>query len=793
MVMKLNKKATALFTAVIMLLSLLPLSGIAAAIGDVDGTTGISASDARLILRASVGLETLTEEQIKAADVDFDGKISAADARLVLRASVGLENLHVHEYTAQNITKQPTCTTAGVKTLTCSCGEAITQEIPATGHTPAAAVKENEKAASCSAAGGYDLVTYCSVCHAEISRERKVLAKTAHTVEIIPGTATCTEAGLSEGQKCSVCGKILIAQTEATALEHDIKPYTAPPTCTEEGYTINKCTREGCSYFTGDKTDIKAALGHNYIVTKETAATCTEAGVKHHECSRCHAVYDEITEEPIGHKKDNNWTVITAASCTQTGIRECTCLNCGEKIKEEIPATGHELTPRFVPGSCTVKNKTVRECKNCDFKSSTEFDYAHSLQIDETKSTRATCTKNGTIVKHCVLCNYETEPYTEYATGHNENTMKESKPATCTEDGWAKYGGTCTDCGEEIDETTIVMKATGHTTITNAYPTCTKGVSCTKCSELLTAPLGHDYSVKSNALGDTLGGFYCNRCGELHTNPLTVFNSLANAIKTNADFSTKNSVARISKSVMTTQYTKFDFGIYTSMIKDLYDSEMEKLVEYMPFYNNLYMRALQVPYQDYVSLLENKDIDSIKVEKVSGINTRELLSEIDDSFTVGSKTYDVSAYKNTNINRDVIKVTLDIKNETYAKNSALTNIPLEAGTKTSLSKIYELDIRNEQKEYGDDWQITDSETGDGYNISMLMTLERIDSDAQVIYYFDAETMAPIIALYNTDVVMDQGVNMNFEIGLLSLKGTIEPVIYTDYCTAYLFSEYYTAG
>ena len=34
-----------------------------------------------------------TPEQKKAADVDGDGEITAADARLILRASVGLEDL----------------------------------------------------------------------------------------------------------------------------------------------------------------------------------------------------------------------------------------------------------------------------------------------------------------------------------------------------------------------------------------------------------------------------------------------------------------------------------------------------------------------------------------------------------------------------------------------------------------------------------------------------------------------------------------------------------------------------
>ncbi len=62
--------------------------------GDADGDGKISASDARLALRASVGLEKYKEDSCyyKAANVESQDKMSASDARLILRASVGLED-----------------------------------------------------------------------------------------------------------------------------------------------------------------------------------------------------------------------------------------------------------------------------------------------------------------------------------------------------------------------------------------------------------------------------------------------------------------------------------------------------------------------------------------------------------------------------------------------------------------------------------------------------------------------------------------------------------------------------
>ena len=56
-------------------------------LGDVNFDGKITAADARLALRASAQLETLTSEQLIVADVDGSGKITASDARDILRYS----------------------------------------------------------------------------------------------------------------------------------------------------------------------------------------------------------------------------------------------------------------------------------------------------------------------------------------------------------------------------------------------------------------------------------------------------------------------------------------------------------------------------------------------------------------------------------------------------------------------------------------------------------------------------------------------------------------------------------
>ncbi|MBR5410212.1 MAG: BMP family ABC transporter substrate-binding protein [Clostridia bacterium] len=87
-----KKRIFALLLAALMCLSLTS-AALAALAGDIDGDGKVTASDARLALRAAVDLETLTAEQTKLADADRDDKITASDARLILRAAVGLEEL----------------------------------------------------------------------------------------------------------------------------------------------------------------------------------------------------------------------------------------------------------------------------------------------------------------------------------------------------------------------------------------------------------------------------------------------------------------------------------------------------------------------------------------------------------------------------------------------------------------------------------------------------------------------------------------------------------------------------
>ena len=123
-------------------------------------------------------------------------------------APISVKKICVHENTTVYDVKNPTCTEEGYTgdTYCDDCGELIAEGeyIPALGHTAAEAVKENEVAPTCTEAGSYDSVVYCTECGVELSRETVVVPATGHSYE--------------DGV-CTVCGDVLMVFTDVPADE----------------------------------------------------------------------------------------------------------------------------------------------------------------------------------------------------------------------------------------------------------------------------------------------------------------------------------------------------------------------------------------------------------------------------------------------------------------------------------------------------------------------------------------------------------------------------------------------
>ena len=112
-----------------------------------------------------------------------------------------------------------TCTVAGSydSVVYCSvCHVEISRDsisVPANGHKADSVAFENVVEATCTVAGSKDSVVYCSVCKAEVSRTKVVIPAHGHTVVVDSAVAaTATTDGLTEGSHCSVCGETIVAQ-----------------------------------------------------------------------------------------------------------------------------------------------------------------------------------------------------------------------------------------------------------------------------------------------------------------------------------------------------------------------------------------------------------------------------------------------------------------------------------------------------------------------------------------------------------------------------------------------------
>ncbi len=207
------------------------------------------------------------------------------------------------------------------------------------------------KAATCTEKGLTDGVK-CSFCGKIIKAQEEIPALGHKEVKIEGKAATCTEAGLTDGVKCSVCGEVIKAQEKIPALGHkEVKIEGKAATCTEKGLTDGtKCSV--CGEVIKAQEEIPA-LGHKEVKIEGKAATCTETGLTDGtKCSVCGKVVKAQEKIPaLGHKEVK--IEGKAATCTETGLTDGTkCSVCGKVVKaqEEIPAFGHS----FTDGVCTV-------------------------------------------------------------------------------------------------------------------------------------------------------------------------------------------------------------------------------------------------------------------------------------------------------------------------------------------------------------------------------------------------------------------------------------------------------
>ena len=420
-----------------------------------------------------------------------------------------------HDYKA-TVTTAATCSKKGVKTYTCSvCDDKYTEEIPMIAHT---IVTDSAVAPTCTKSG-LTQGSHCSVCGLVITEQKVInannhsytssitkeascsqagvktytcsicgdkyneaIATLAHTVVTDDAVApTCTKSGLTQGTHCSVCGKVLTAQTQVNAKGHSYNSViTTDSTCTHAGIKTFTCSECGASY----KQSI--ALKEHTVATDEAVApTCTKSGLTQgSHCSVCGTV---LTAQTQLNAKGHSYTsvVTTDSTCTQAGVKTFTCSACGDTYKQSIALKEHTA----------VTDSAVEP----------------------------TCTKSGlTQGTHCSACGKALTAQTQLnAKGHSYTSVI-TTDSTCTQTGVKTF--TCSACGDSYTQS-IALKE--HTIATDeaVAPTCTRyglseGKYCSVCGKVLETqekiePLGHAFGTKVTPATLTSNGLIehpCSRC-----------------------------------------------------------------------------------------------------------------------------------------------------------------------------------------------------------------------------------------------------------------------------------------
>lgn len=210
-----------------------------------------------------------------------------------------------HEWNSGKVTTQPTCTTAGQKTYTCTvCSATKVETLDALGHNFA---KYDAKAATCTEIGWNTYFT-CTNCNYTTYKEIAALGhdKISHKAK----AATCTEKGWNAYDTCSRCD--YTSYKEIAALGHD---FTSNTWQSDAHRHWKKCSR--CK-----------AAGKKTQHTGGTA-TCKDRAV----CTTCSKVYGTLdAKHHVGGTEIRDMVEPTTKKAGHTG--NSYCKGCNTKLSD---------------------------------------------------------------------------------------------------------------------------------------------------------------------------------------------------------------------------------------------------------------------------------------------------------------------------------------------------------------------------------------------------------------------------------------------------------------------------
>ena len=245
-----------------------------------------------------------------------------------------------------------------------------------------------------------------------------------HTLEAIAGKdATCTEAGLTEGQKCTTCGKTVTEQTEIAALGHEWNEILANDA--DNHWTA--CTRcdeikDKAAHVNGDDS-VCDTCGYGCAHSDVNPATCATPST----CKACGTVLAPATGE---HTYDND-SDATCNGCDH--VREVKEMIVIFYPKENKYVTGTEyyyspkkmeLTLSENKADAIALEKITNDDGSVSFKAGDKYLYADATHV-EFVSVAGENTKfaieetDGGVLLRCFTANFSGKPqYLEVYSGY---------------------------------------------------------------------------------------------------------------------------------------------------------------------------------------------------------------------------------------------------------------------------------------------------------------------------------------------------------------------------------------
>lgn len=351
---------------------------------------------------------------------------------------------------------------------------------------------------------------YCIYCGAKITEE--IILSSGHKFSSweIEQQSNCKEQGLMT----RTCQNEGCGRTETEILPIDPTNHKGPSdlrgviegNCGNAGYTGDLYC-EACGVLVEKGHTVPATNNHSEIPDGSMDGTCIISGYIRYKCTEC----GNIRTVDTGTDADNHIGTRTTlnqktASCSEDGYTgDVYCDDCNEIVEHGtvISSTGH------TPGEWVVK-------------------------------TEATCGEDGEEVQYCTVCYNIANTRPIYATGkHNYITIKDAKPATCSEEGYTAEI-VCSVCSDVQQKSTVIQK-TSHTYPADwdevAEPVCGtpgyKVMHCVTCGEEIAreeipATTSHEFvyvegsRFEATCVTEGSEQYKCSKCDYVETRTLSL-------------------------------------------------------------------------------------------------------------------------------------------------------------------------------------------------------------------------------------------------------------------------------